>query len=87
MKRNKTFAWLLSLLLLGVQPGSLFACAACYGNPDSAMSRGLTWAITFMVGVVFCVLTGITVFFVRMNKHSAADADTGTPAESVGKPS
>lgn len=73
LMRNKTslLAWL--ALLAAMLPRASFACAACYGDPSSAMSHGLTWAITFMVGMVFFVLTGITVFFVRMNKKTPPD--------------
>lgn len=49
---------------------SSFACSACYGDPDSPMSRGLTWAIVALVGAVSVVLTGVTAFFVHVNRRA-----------------
>lgn len=51
---------------------SAFACSACYGDPDAPMSRGLTWAIVALVGTVSVVLTGITCFFVHVNRRTNA---------------
>ena len=51
---------------------SAFACSACYGDPDSPMSRGLTWAIVALVGVISMVLTGVTAFFVHVNRRTTA---------------
>lgn len=70
MNRRVKILTLLPALTLAGQP--LFACAACYGDPDSAMSKGLTWAITALVGVVAVVLAGIVSFFVHTAKSAAA---------------
>ena len=51
---------------------SAFACSVCYGEPDSPMTRGLTWAIIALAGLVGLVLTGVTAFFVNMNRRAAA---------------
>ena len=51
---------------------SAFACSACYGEPDSPMSRGLTWAIVALVGAISMVLTGVTCFFVHVNRRASA---------------
>ena len=51
---------------------SAFACSACYGDPDSPMSRGLTWAIVALVGAISMVLTGVTAFFVHVNRRTTA---------------
>jgi len=60
---------------------SAFACSACYGEPDSPMSRGLTWAIVALVGVVSLVLTGVTVFFVHVNRRANALDQAAPEAE------
>jgi hypothetical protein len=49
---------------------SAFACSVCYGEPDSPMTRGLTWAIVVLAGMVGVVLTGVTVFFVQVNRRA-----------------
>lgn len=41
---------------------NIFACAVCYGNPDSPISRGLMMAVLTLIGVVSVVLTCFLVF-------------------------
>jgi len=62
-----------------VQPPVVQACAVCYGEPDSPASRGLTWAIVALAGIVACVLAGIVGFFVQANRKSLDGA--GLPPE------
>ena len=52
-------------------PGSLFACAACYGQSDSAMAKGMNMGIFSLLGVIVAVLGGIAGFFVYLAKRSA----------------
>ena len=35
---------------------SAFACSVCYGEPDSATTRGLSWAIIALAGIIGAVL-------------------------------
>jgi hypothetical protein len=70
---SSTFQKVLAALILtalSLQPAA--ACAACYGEPDSPMTRGLTWAILALCGVVGVVLSGVAVFFVHVGRRSAA---------------
>jgi len=60
----------LILIVLSLQPAA--ACSVCYGEPDSPMSRGLTWAIFALCAVVGAVLSGVTMFFVHVGRRSAA---------------
>ena len=53
------------------QPASVNACAVCYGEPDSPMSQGLTWAITSLAVIVFGVLAGVVAFFVQASRRAA----------------
>lgn len=62
---------------------SAFACSACYGEPDSPMSRGLTWAIVALVGAVSFVLTGVTCFFVHVNRRASALEQAAQDSESA----
>ncbi len=67
------------------RPGPLWACAACYGQSDSPMARGMNWGIFSLLVVVVCVLGGIATFFVFLAKKSAtlsagkADAPSPEP--------
>ena len=70
---------LIALLLLA-QPGSLWACAACYGASDSPMAKGMNWGIFSLLAVVVCVLSTFATFFVFLAKKSAAAA-AEVPAE------
>jgi hypothetical protein len=54
-------------------PHSLLACAACAGQSDSAMAKGMNWGIMSLLAVVVCVLGGITTFFVYIAKKSPTD--------------
>lgn len=68
------------LCLLAASPGTARACAVCYGEPDSPMSRGLTWGITALVVVVVAVLGGVVAFFIQSNRRALAQAAAGTPS-------
>ncbi len=85
-RRKNIFTVLLTTILFAAQSGSLFACAACYGDPGSPMSSGLTWAISVLVGVVACVLAGVVTFFVRTIRNSSAMNEVTTPTVPPTKP-
>lgn len=53
-------------------PASASACAICYGEPDSPMTRGLTWGILALVLVVAIVLSGVVAFFVHTLRNESA---------------
>jgi len=80
---SKRFLRIIVAIGLAFQPVSLFACSACFGDPDSAVSNGLTWAITALIGVIGCVLAGVVAFSVRMNKQAGAVAATTTDEPST----
>lgn len=61
----------LLLAVAGLLPVSSFACAVCYGEPDAPMSRGLTWAVSVLAGVVVAVLAGVAVFFVHVGRRGS----------------
>jgi hypothetical protein len=69
--RRLTTKLLLALaVLLAGWPAAASACAVCYGDPESPMSRGLTWGILALVMVVGTVLTGAVAFFVQAGRRS-----------------
>lgn len=55
-----------------IQPESVHACAACYGQSDSPLASGVTWGILSLLAVVMTVLGSIVSFFVYINRKSAA---------------
>lgn len=72
---------LLSILALpfALNPPSLLACAACYGQSDSPMAAGMNWGILSLLAVVAVVLAGVAAFFVYLARRSAAfAADSAT---------
>jgi hypothetical protein len=52
-------------------PDSVLACAACYGQSDSPLAKAMNWGIFTLMGVILCVLGGITMFFVHVGRKSA----------------
>jgi len=62
------------IIALASHPDSLWACAACAGQSDSAMAKGMNWGIMSLLAVIGVVLGGVTSFFVYLSKRSAAVA-------------
>jgi hypothetical protein len=60
------------LLASAMHPGSLWACAACYGQSDSPLAAGMNWGIFSLLAVVVGVLGGIAAFFVYLARRAAA---------------
>jgi heme/copper-type cytochrome/quinol oxidase subunit 2 len=50
----------------------LLACAACYGQSDSAMAAGMNWGIFSLLGMVVVVLGGVAGFFIYLARRSSA---------------
>ena len=59
----------LALACLG--PSTAWACAACYGQSDSPLAQGMTWAVFSLLGIVVFVLGGIAAFFIFLARRSA----------------
>lgn len=69
-------------------PGSLFACAACYGKADGPMAQAMNWGIFSLLAVIVMVLVGVAAFFVFLVKRAAklaAAQPAGEVAEAVGR--
>jgi hypothetical protein len=60
------------VVALASHPGPLWACAACAGQSDSPMAKGMNWGIFSLLAVIAVVLGGVTSFFVFLAKKSAA---------------
>jgi hypothetical protein len=49
----------------------LLACAACYGQSDSAMAAGMNWGILSLLVIITCVLGGVAAFFVFLARRAS----------------
>jgi hypothetical protein len=72
--RKMKFLFASLLCAFALQPASVWACAICYGDPESDMARGLNWGIFVLLSVVMLVLGGIAAFFIYLAKRSATVA-------------
>ncbi len=83
MRHPKTSIWtrLLAATLLALKPVGVMACAACYGQSDSPLAKGMSWGIISLLVIVVGVLGAITAFFVYMAKRSAALAPEPAPSD------
>lgn len=72
---------LLAILSAGLmfQPNSLWACAACYGQSDSPLARGMNWGIFSLLAVVVVVLGSVASFFVYLGRRAATTSARATP--------
>lgn len=61
--------------LLAASSADLFACAACFGQSDSAMAKGMNMGIFALLLVITCVLFSIAGFFVFLMRRSSQLAD------------
>lgn len=81
MKRWKTKNLLAGALIgWAMQPHLVRACAACYGQSDSPMAKGMNMGIFSLLGVIVVVLGGVSSFFVYLGRKSA-----GTPPAATGE--
>ena len=66
----KFFLKLLPVALLAGHATNALACAACYGQSDSAMAQGMNWGIMVLLGVIGGVLGAIAGFFVYLARKT-----------------
>ena len=71
------------VVTLVLHPGLLWACAACTGQSDSAMAKGMNLGILSLLAVVGVVLGGVASFFVYLGKKSATVAAASVAAPPV----
>jgi heme/copper-type cytochrome/quinol oxidase subunit 2 len=64
-------------LLLALQPHLVRACAACYGQSDAPMARGMNWGIMSLLAIIGLVLMGVAGFFVYLTRRAAAVQSAG----------
>jgi len=69
------------LLLIITAPGRVLACAACYGQSDSALAEGMNMGVLFLLGVVTLVIGGFVSLFVMLARRAAAVAAKQAPTK------
>jgi len=72
-------AFLLAVFI-SLAPGSAWACAACYGQSDSPMAKGMNWGIFSLLGFIVLVLGGVAAFFIYLARRAAAAPIAASPA-------
>jgi hypothetical protein len=68
---------------LALRPGLLWACAACAGQSDSPMAKGMNWGIMSLLAVITVVLGGVASFFVYLAKKSVTASAASVAASLV----
>jgi len=86
MRRSKERAFSLAaaLIALGFAPRGAWACAACYGQSNSAMAEGMNWGIATLLCTIVLVLGAVASFFVFLARRAAAHpVQAAEPASSL----
>jgi hypothetical protein len=71
MKMRATIPAAFTVLALLALPGSVQACAACFGRSDSPMAQGMNMGILTLLVVIMSVLVGIAIFFTYILRRAA----------------
>lgn len=61
-----------SIQLLGflATPGITWACAVCFGDPNSTLTHASTLGILTLLGITWVVLGAFAAFFIHLKKRS-----------------
>jgi hypothetical protein len=74
---KRTLTLLAFMLVLQASSPRLFACAACFGQSDSNLAKGMNIGIMSLLLVIVTVLGGVASFFLYLARRSAA-METGS---------
>ena len=69
--RKPVVALVVAILLLIAIPAAM-ACPACYGDPNSAITKGASNGVWFMLGIVGFVQIGFLAMFIGFWRRSRA---------------
>ena len=58
-KMKRLSVWILPAGALVLWTDPVWACAACYGNPNSPLTKGMKMGILSLTGLVYLILFGI----------------------------
>ena len=79
MRRGGAIVLAVTVFLGCARPA--LACAVCFGDPDSPLTRGALMGVYVLVGVVSFVLAGIaatSVFWIQRSRRFARRGDWDT---------
>jgi hypothetical protein len=62
------------ILSLALDPTSLWACTACFGQSDSPLAAGMNWGILTLLATIVTVLGAFIAFFVFLARRAATAA-------------
>lgn len=65
-------------------PSAVRACAVCFGNTDSQLTKGMNAGVLVLLLVVLAVLGGFAALFVHIARRSAAAALEESSTETEG---
>jgi len=74
MKKKLRYCFFVLMAVL-LSPGAL-ACETCFGDPNSAETKGMAAAIITLLIITYVMLTGIIGFFVYLRFRARAIAQT-----------
>ena len=60
----------MALIVLIILPSNLYACAVCFGGPETSITEGLKLGMLFLLLLVGIVLGGISAFVWTMNQRA-----------------
>lgn len=83
MKSLRTLILGAGLAGLAHANGTALACAACYGQSDSPMARGMNAGILTLLAIIGCVLCGAATFFVFLARRASTTAKANESKESL----
>ena len=63
-------AFLPAFLIASWVSGPAWACAVCFGNPESPQTLGMQYAMLALLAVVLSVLLSLAMFFVYLLRRS-----------------
>ena len=66
---------ILALLFLLAASPAAHACSACFGDPNSSLTKGANMGIAFLLVVIVSVLGGVAGFFVFLARRSRPSAE------------
>jgi hypothetical protein len=68
--QNKTVMFLAFGSVVWLLPQSVFACATCFGDPNSSLTHGMNMAIATLLGVTGAVLGGFLAMIIYLARRA-----------------
>lgn len=78
-QRISSLSVVVAASLVLAAPADAWACASCFGDPDSPLSKGTVAGVFVLVGFIGFVLFGVAgvgVFWFHRSRHLRVDSPT-----------